>query len=245
MNYAYVYVNRLAGEEREELFLQLKHSIESLQEKERTHGSIHIFSDIVDSNIKNFSKTIGVFNRPIELSRNYVKDRLSLIDILAEKIIQLRDFDQEQDVALIDVDTEFRVQLPENFWSDDSAVFWKAEYYITQFRNLDKVLPMIPWDQIGINFDPSFVMYNTGVVYVPKKHRKEICEKALWITDFLNNGTFLPEDRYGSKLDEQIGLSIAVHDVYGRNGKIKTCEHIIHHFWEEKTQNIKWWKNNG
>jgi hypothetical protein len=243
MNYAYVYINKLEGNDREDLLQQLQHSVASLKEKEKDHGSIHIFSDITDLKIKDYCKGQGCFNKPTKILRNYSGNgSLSLIDILTEKIIQLKNFDKTQDVALIDVDTEFTVEIPKDYWQDDCAVFWKAEYYITQFRNLDRVLPQIPWAKIDIEFDPSFIMYNTGVVYIPKLYRKEICEKALWITDFLNNGKFLPEERYGNKLDEQIGLSIAVYDVYGRQGKIKTCEHFIHHYWEEKTKNIRWWE---
>jgi hypothetical protein len=239
LNYSYIYINRLHGEEKKDLYDQLTKSVELLKQKEINHGSIHIYSDINDQESINFCRNQGLFNHPTSLSRKYYEQD-SLIDILIEKTIQLKNFDQCQDVVLLDVDTLFLDNVPENFW--DTAVFWKPEYYITQFRNLDKVLPKIPWKDVEINFDNSFIMYNTGVVFIPKKHRKEICEKALWITDYLNNGLLKPDDRYGSKLDEQIGLSIAVHDVYGRNNVIKSCENIIHHFWEEKTKNIKWWR---
>jgi hypothetical protein len=239
MNYAYVYVNKLQGEERSDLFGQLCKSVETLKARDASHGSIHIYRDPTDVEVFNFCKDHGCFDHSITLTRNY-KDQ-NLLNILTEKIIQLKNFDKDQEVTLLDVDTAFIDSPPENSWSQNAAVLWKAEYYIMQFRNLDKILPLIPWAEIDIKFDESFIMYNTGVVYIPKSHRKEICEKALWITDYLNNGQFNPEDRYGSKLDEQIGLSIAIHDVFGRLGSIRTCEKIIHHFWEEKTKGIKWW----
>lgn len=244
MNYSYLYINKLIGEDRLDLFDQLKKSVEILNLVEKDYGSISLFIEPGDADVKDFSKKNGIFNREISLSRNYSKDgNISLIDILVEKIIQLKNFNQEQDTVLLDIDTVFKSSIPMNFWEDDRAVFWSAEYYITQFRNLDKVLPYIPWEEIDIKFTNDFIMYNTGVVYIPKKHRKEICEKALWITDYLNNGQFLPNDRFGNKLDEQIGLSIAVHDHYGKYGKIKTCEQYIHHYWDEKARGIKWWKN--
>ena len=244
MNYSYLYFNKLQGQDRIDLFDQLQKSVEVLNSFEKNHGSITLFVDGYDKEIKEFSRAHGLFNKEITLSRNYSKDgNTALIDILVEKIIQLKDFNQDQDTVLLDVDTLFKSPLPENFWPEDQAVFWSAEYYITQFRNLDKVLPYLPWEEIGIEFDKSFIMYNTGVVYIPKKHRKEICEKALWIADYLNNGKFLPEDRHGNKLDEQIGLSIAVHHYYGKHGKIKTCEQYIHHYWDEKAKGIKWWKD--
>ena len=232
----------MSGQDRVDLFDQLKKSVEILNQTEKDHGSITLFVDPSDTEVKDFAKSHGLFHKDISLSRNYTRDgNISLIDILVEKIIQLRDFNSNQDTVLLDVDTLFKDSVPENFWSKDQAVFWSAEYYITQFRNLDKVLPRLPWKEIGIDFNKDFIMYNTGVVYIPKQHRKEICEKALWITDYLNNGEFDPADRHGSKLDEQIGLSIAVHDYYGKYGNIKTCENIIHHYWEEKTKGIKWW----
>jgi len=211
---------------------------------EKRHGSVHLFVSPDDEEIREFSKKQGFFNKEITLSRNYNNDgNISSLDILVEKIIQLKDFDQHQDVVLLDVDTLFTDIVPEGYW-DDQAVLWAAEYYITQFRNLESVLPYIPWNKIGIEYDNSFIMYNTGVVYIPKNRRKEICEKALWITDYLNNGIFDPNDRYGNRIDEQIALSIAIHDAYGRQGKLKTCETFIHHFWEEKfkTQGNRWWE---
>lgn len=241
MNYSYIYLNRCLGQDRIDLFKQLEKSVKVLKEIEKDHGSVHIFSDVDDLEIKDFSRKQGLLNRPITLSRCYSNSgNLSLIDILTEKIIQLKNFNQYHDTVLLDVDTLFLKKIDKDFWND-SAVFWKAEYQIMQFRNLDRILPQIPWQDIDIKFDQSFLMYNTGVVYIPKKYRKEICEKALWITDYLNNGSLLPEDRHGNKLDEQIGLSIAVHDVFGREGKIKFCDQYIHHYWEEKTKGIRWW----
>jgi hypothetical protein len=172
MNYSYVYVNRLLGIERSDLFSQLKHSIDSLKKKELKHGSIHVFSDKDDFEIINFCREQGCFNNPISLSRQYSKDNISLIDILTEKIIQLKNFDNNQEVCLLDIDTEFIKAFPEDFWKKDQAVLWKPEYYITQFRNLDKVLPTLPWNELDIDFNESFIMYNTGVVYITKKHRK-------------------------------------------------------------------------
>jgi hypothetical protein len=84
-------------------------------------------------------------------------------------------------------------------------------------------------------------MYNTGVVYIPKEHRNEICRNALWIVDRLNDGKN-PEFRYGNKLDEQIGLSIATHHKYLDKGGVFTCKDLINHFWEEKVTGQKWWK---
>jgi hypothetical protein len=83
-------------------------------------------------------------------------------------------------------------------------------------------------------------MYNTGVVYIPKSERKEICKKALWITDRLNDWD---EDlRYGNKLDEQIGLSVAICDRYLFKESIFISNQIIDHFWESKANGEKWWK---
>ena len=239
MNYAYLYINRLQGQDRVDLFDQLKASIKSLKAMDIDHGSIYIFNDN-DPEIVEFCKEQGCFSRYINTTRNYG----GIIDILIEKINILKNFDPAQEVTLLDVDTLFTNPCPADLWPDKFAVFWSAEYYITQYRNLDKVLPQIPWNELSIRFDSNFIMYNTGVVYIPKAYRREVCDKALWIADKLNNGDFNPADRYGNKLDEQIGLSIAAYDMLGRSGRIKTCESFIHHFWQEKTQADKkpWWK---
>lgn len=242
MNYGYLYYNKLRGSDKKDLFDQLSKSIEVLKIKDQNYDFIYLYTDPDDEEIKTYSRNHGCVNKKINLSRKYDKDSdIILLDILVEKIIQLKNFDSTQDITLLDVDTLFLQSLPDDFWSIEKPVLWKPEYYITQYRNLDKILPEIPWHQIDIKFNNSFVMYNTGVIYIPKKHRKEICEKALWISDFLNNGIHRPEDRYGNKLDEQIGLSIAIHDVYGLEN-IRSCENYIHHYWEEKTKNIRWWE---
>lgn len=239
MNYAYLYINRLEGQAQIDLFEQLKASIRSLKRMDPNHGSIYIFNNN-DSEIAEFCEQQGCFSKYINTSRNYG----GLIDILIEKINILKNFDSAQEVTLLDVDTLFTNPVPEDAWTSQNAVFWSAEYYIIQYRNLDKVLPQVPWSDIGIFFDSGFVMYNTGVVYIPKTYRREVCDKALWIADKLNDGTFNPEERHGNKLDEQIGLSVAAYDMLGRSGRIKTCENFIHHFWEEKTRadGKRWWE---
>jgi len=233
----------MQGQKRQDFYAQVKKSIEVLKNKERNHGSIYLFTDTEDQEIKQYCSDQGCFNKEITLSRKYSTE-LSEIDILTEKIIQLKNFDQDQDIVLLDVDTLFKANIPEHFWQGDTAVVWRAEYYITQFRNLGNVIPNIPWNEIGIEYNEEFIMYNTGVVFIPKSLRKQVCEKALWITDYLNNGRFLPEDRHGNRLDEQIGLSIAIHEFFGKYGKLKTCDNLIDHFWEEKIQpnGKKWWE---
>jgi hypothetical protein len=233
----------MKDQKRQDFYDQIKKSVEVLKHTEKNYGSIYLFTDPEDQEIKQYCKDQGCFNKEITLSRQYGSE-LSEIDILTEKIVQLKNFDRDQDIVLLDVDTLFKSSIPEYFWQDDHAVVWRAEYYITQFRNLDKVLPSIPWNEIGINFDESFIMYNTGVVFIPKNLRKQVCEKALWITDYLNNGKFLSEDRHGNRLDEQIGLSIAIHEYFGKSGKLKTCEDLIDHFWEEKIRpdGRRWWE---
>jgi hypothetical protein len=243
MNYSYLYIDKYSGQDSDDFFAQLKKSVSVLKEKQPLRDNIYVFNDQVEGTIKDFCQQEGCIHQPITLSKNYPGSGGSApINILVEKIISLRDFDENKDIVLLDVDTLFLSPIPEVVWRDGIAAMWNYEYPLTQFRNLDRVLPHLPWSEIGIPFNNSYPMYNTGVVYIPKKHRKEICEKALWIVDKLNDGTYLPEDRAGSKLDEQIGLSIAVHDVYGKYGNVKLCYNVIHHYWKEKQDNIRWWE---
>jgi hypothetical protein len=153
-------------------------------------------------------------------------------------------FDEDKELVIMDIDTSFTQKIPHEYWDENHIVFDALEYPIMQWRNLDKVLPNIPWKQFDINFDSSFMMYNTGVIYLPKKFRKEICEKALKIVDYLNEN-FDPDERCGNKLDEQIALSIVAHDCYGRYGNIKFSSEYIHHYWKEKQEGINWWINSS
>lgn len=235
MNYAYLYVNEYKGQEKIDFFDQLKKSIEVLK-RCTIDPKIFVYHHEDDTEIVGYCNSNRINAVPIKFHRPFH----GIIRILVEKIFILRDFPEDEEIVLLDVDTLFRYNISDSIWQKH-PILWDAEYYITQFRNLDKVLPFLPWYEIDINFDTTYVMYNTGVVYIPKEHRREICQKALWITDRLNDGKN-PDFRYGNKLDEQIGLSIAIHEKYRNNGGIAVCKDMIDHFWEAKTQGLIWWK---
>jgi FkbM family methyltransferase len=240
MNFAYLYVNEYTGQDRVDFFSQLKKTVSTLKEKQRFYDNIYVFTT-PDQEAKEFCEQENLVYKEIAITKQYYNTR-TIIDILAEKIRILKDFDPALDVVLLDVDTLFLGWLADDEWNSERAVIWDVEYFLTDFRNLHSVLPKLPWYEVGISFNRSFRMYNTGVVYIPKDLRKEVCEKALWIVDKLNDGTYKPEVRHGNKLDEQIGLSIALHHYYGRFDKMGAAKVAIHHFWEEKAKGIRWWE---
>lgn len=241
MNYAYLFIDNLNGHSYENGFNELKASISVLKEYKNFNDLILVFNnELIGKNVDFFKKE-DIKHLHIKLSRNYQSNTINPITILVEKLVSLINFDQNEDIVLMDVDTSIIQKIPQDYWNSNYIVFDALEYPIMQWRNLDKVLPQIPWKQFDINFDDSFMMYNTGVVYIPKKFRKEICEKALKIVDYLNDN-FDPEERYGNKLDEQIALSIVAHDCFGRFGHIKFSNNYIHHHWAEKQNGIKWWE---
>lgn len=243
MNYGYIFVDNLNGHSYEEGFGQLKYSIRDLKKYRTPDEKIYIFNNELEGRNIQFFEQENIDHRYITLSRNYNKsDDINPLNILVEKIISLMNFDEDKDLVLMDIDTSLTQKIPHDFWDENYVVFDALEYPIMQWRNLDKVLPHIPWKQFDINFDSSFMMYNTGVIYLPKKFRKEICEKSLKIVDYLNEN-FDPDERYGNKLDEQIALSIVTHDLYGRFGNIKFSNEYIHHYWKEKQEGINWWSN--
>ena len=239
MNFAYLYINEYENEQDKiDFFEQLKKSIELLK-RYTTNPNIYIYHSHDDSQIQEYCISSGYISKPITYHRPFT----GLIRILVEKIFILLDFSADQDVVLLDVDTVFKTYVDDSTWGD-APILWSAEYYITQFRNLDKILPALPWYEVDINFDPSYIMYNTGVVYVPKEGRKEVCRKALWVVDRLNDGKD-PEFRYGNKLDEQIGLSIAISDRYLHKKTIFIANQVIDHFWESKAKGERWWEQIG
>lgn len=239
MNFAYLYINEYDNEQDKfDFFEQLKKSIELLN-RHTQNPKIYIYHSAGDNEIQDYCLTNGYISKSISYHRPFT----GLIKILVEKIFILLDFPDDQDVVLLDVDTAFKSYTDDSVWGS-IPILWSAEYYITQWRNLDKILPSLPWYEVDIKFDTSYIMYNTGVVYIPKKERKEICRKALWITDRLNDGKD-PEFRYGNKLDEQIGLSIAICDRYLYKEGIFISNQIIDHFWESKAKGEKWWEQIG
>lgn len=243
MNYAYLFVDTLQGHGYEDAFAQLKKSVETLKAVTPNYESIHIFNNEKHGKIYEFCQEQGCYHRYIELSRDYHgSSSFQPITILVEKIIQLRNFDPDKEIVLIDIDTVFTNPVPQGIWGKFNSVMWNAEFYLTEWRNLGNVLPLLPWQELGIDFDDSYPMYNSGVVYIPKERRFELCEKALKIVDLLNDGTFAPEDRLGNKLDEQIALSIVLHHTYGKYGALYYSDGFIYHYWQEKQQGIRWWE---
>jgi hypothetical protein len=242
MNYAYLFVDNLNGHSYNNGLNELKSSVLSLKNIE-SYDSIQVFNNEIDGkNVKYFKKEDIIHNQ-INLSRNYKgSDNFNPINILVEKIICLMNYDENEDIVLLDIDTSFTNKVPKNYWNENYIVLDNIEYPIMQWRNLDKILPQISWKNFDIKFDDSFMMYNTGVIYIPKKIRRELCEKALSIVDYLNDN-FSPEERCGNKLDEQIALSIVLHDTYGRFGHIKLSNEFIHHHWDDRQNGIEWWKN--
>ena len=245
MNYGYIFVDSLNGHSYEDGFSQLKYSIKSLKDKKQEIEGIYVFNNESEGRNIEFFNQQNINHKHISLSRNYNKsDDINPLNILVEKIISLMNFDEDKELVIMDIDTSLTQKIPHDYWDENYIVFDALEYPIMQWRNLDKVLPNIPWKQFDINFDDSFMMYNTGVIYLPKKFRKEICEKALSIVDYLNEN-FDPDERYGNKLDEQIALSIVAHDCYGKFGNIKFSNEYIHHYWKEKQEGINWWTNSS
>lgn len=243
MNYAYLFIDTLQGHDYDDAFAQLKKSVEVLKTMVPNYESIHIFNNEKNGKVYEFCQEQGCYHRYIELAREYYSSNsLQPINILVEKIIQLRNFDPDKDVVLLDIDTVFTKPVPEDTWTPFNAVLWNAEFYLTEWRNLGNVLPHLPWATLGIDFNEFYPMYNSGVVYIPKDQRFRLCEKALKIVDLLNDGTFAPEDRLGNKLDEQIALSIVIHDAYGKSGSLLYSDNFIYHYWQEKQQGIRWWE---
>lgn len=240
MNFAYLYVNEYTGHDRVDFFDQLKKSVAVLKDRQRFYDDIYVFSTH-DEELKSYCKSEQLIYKEITITKQYYEKR-TIIDILAEKIRVLKDFDSNKEVVLLDVDTLFQGHLADSEWKSDIAVVWDLEYCLTDYRNLHLVLPKLPWNEVGILFDHTFKMYNTGVVYIPKEARKEICDIAMWVVEKLNDGTYKPEVRQGNKLDEQIGLSIALHHYYGQYDKMGIAKQAIHHYWEEKAKGIRWWE---
>lgn len=243
MNYAYLFVDNLNNHSYITGLNELQASVSSLKRVEN-YDSIYAFNNETTGKNLGYFNRENIFHKHISLSRNYSgSNNINPISILVEKIISLMNFDENEDIVLLDIDTTFKKAIPKDFWNPNYVIFDNIEYPIMQWRNLDKVLPQIPWRQFDINFNSSFNMYNTGVIYIPKKFRRELCEKALKIVDYLNDN-FDSAERHGGKLDEQIALSIVCHDTYGRFGNIKFSNEYIHHHWDDKQNGINWWKKS-
>lgn len=236
MNYGYLFVRTYKDLECTNCFEQLKKSIQSIKDYDPFHEDITIYADNVDEELNKYASDNNISLQQITVSRDY--SGLPIASVLVEKIIALLNYNADKEVVFLDLDTTF-TSTPD--WNLETAYLWEQEYPLLSARNLDTVLPFIPWSEIGIEFDENYSMKNTGVIFIPKEDRKEVCTKALWIADYLNNGLYSPEDRIGNKLDEQIGLSIVLEHVFGRHGKLQFAKPFIYHYWAENMDGIKWW----
>jgi len=244
MNYCYLFVDNLNGHPYVDGFHELTKSISVLKQTQGKENPVYVFNNEIEGKIFDFCQQQNLTHIYHPLTRNYSgSDKINPISILVEKINVLNRFDENQDIVFLDTDTAFTQKVDEQYWDENHVVLHNIEYFLCDWRNLGSILPRLDWKQIGVEFDRTFPMYNTGVIYIPKRFRKELTEKALWIVDQLNNGEFPPEERMGNKLDEQIALSIVLHDTFGRYGHIKLCHDSIYHYWAEKQNGIKWWEN--
>jgi len=175
MNYGYIFIDNLNGHVYDDGFNQLKKSISVLKKTKIDYDNIYIFNNEKEGKVVDYCKQENLVHIYINLSRRYDKsDTVNPISILVEKIIALRDFDLEKDIVLLDIDTTFISKPPVGIWNNSDVVLNDAEYYLTQWRNLDKVLPKIPWNEIEISFKDDYIMYNTGVIYIPRSVRKKM-----------------------------------------------------------------------
>lgn len=236
MNYGYLFVRNYKDLKCSNCFEQIKKSIQSIKDFDPAHEDIIIFADSIDNDLQEYARNNNITLQQITVSREY--NGSAIASVLVEKIIALLNYDQNKEIVFLDLDTTF-TDTPD--WNLETAYLWEPEYPLLSARNLDTVLPFIPWQEIGIEFDETFSMKNTGVIFIPKEDRKEVCSKALWIADYLNNGMYKPEDRSCNKLDEQIGLSIVLEQYYGKQGKLQFASSFVYHYWAENMDGIKWW----
>lgn len=237
MNYGYLFITDYEGSPCNNCFDQLKRSIKSIKDVVEEYKSIVIFTNNITEQLKTYGETEEVKIIEIPIVRNY--SGLPIASVLAHKIFVLQNFDKDEEIVLLDLDTKFKSKPN---WDLNTATLWTQEYQLISARNLHTVLPFIPWETIGINFTEQFTMKNTGVIFIPKEDRKELCEKAIWITDYLNNGSHKPEDRSCNKLDEQIALSIVLEDKYLKYGRLTYAISFVDHYWAENMQGIRWWE---
>lgn len=237
MNYGYLFITDYEGSPCNNCFEQLKTSIQSIKDVVVNYKSINIFTNTITEELRAYSQAEGVHIVQIPIVRNY--SGVPIASVLVHKIFVLRDFDETEEIVLLDLDTKFTSKPA---WDVNTAMIWAVEYPLLSARNLHTVLPYIPWETIGVKFTEQFTMKNTGVVFIPKADRKELCEKAIWVVDYLNSGQYPPEDRSCNKLDEQIAFSILLEDKYSRDGRLRSTESHVYHYWAENMQEIRWWE---
>lgn len=185
-------------------------------------------------------KCYSIEIHPVFPSRCFPGD--TILNILVEKIMAMRDIAEGCECVVIDLDTEIVGNFHEILGKPPVVTAWPIlcarEYPLYSERNLGNVLPQIQFESLGIDFDPAFYMYNTGFIFIPSIVRRVLCAKALLLVDAIHR--FAAEDRYGDKLDEQIALSIVLQSQFRHN--ILTVEgRFLKHFWREAMAGKKWW----
>lgn len=243
MKYLYLVVEEYQGRRLiSDILPKFEFSLSSLyQVIPKSLGNVVVYSFCPSSDLLELCARHNTRVQTIRQARTYPGDphnpRPFILDILVEKIVVLRDFPESEECVLLDLDTKVLADFLGLF--DTRPVMGIREYPLLSERNLHKVLPFMPFEEMGIRWNPDFFMYNSGFLFIPSKVRRQLCEKALLIVDRMN-AMFPGGERYGNGLDEQIAFSIAIQDHFQQN--IQTVEgQYFKHFWPESMAGETWW----
>ncbi len=245
MNYVYLLVPGCNGYGQNYCGLEkLKFSIDSLKKNTNKYNKIYVYygydntsferindikiyceeNNLIGVNIGNLKHDFGICHAS-GISNPY------RLNILIEKIYILINHDENEEICFIDIDTEFNTEIDNYVFDYKTPILWANEHKLLCGRDLRKF-----FKTMNYYVDPESIMFNSGVIYIPKENRKKIGEESLNLVLEMNKY----EDclRVARDLDEQIALSIIIYKHYKN---VNLFKDILNHYWEKVHREEKYW----
>lgn len=246
MNFAYLLVEGCYGYGKDyEGLPKLKFSIDSLRKNFDDVQNIYLYygydelvqKDVdkiekfcADNNVilKNFGKLKHQFAKSFRESSNPYQQSL-----LIEKMYMLKNHDKNEDICYVDLDTEFTPAMKNYKFDLNRPMFHKKEDILVNVRHLGDF-----FNKKKMRVPDTYRMYNSGIIFVPKRKRQEIGRIAVGLILRFNSDPD-DRDRICNRLDDQIAISIAVQNAYK---EINLMEDRVLHYWSSVIENNRYWE---
>lgn len=249
MNYVYLLVPGCNGYGKNYCGLEkLKFSIDSLKNNTTKYNKIYLYYGYDESCIDKM-ESIERFcndNNIIGINFGYLKHDFGIcharcisnpyrLNILVEKIYILINHNLDEEICVVDIDTEFNKNIDEYQIDITKPILWENEGVLLHKRNLKEFFKTMNYE-----VDSTTNMYNTGFIFVPSNIRKQIGEESIKLVMEMNK--YEDSQRCAKDLDEQIALSVIIHKYF--KGNINFFNKILNHYWRKVHNNEEYWISN-
>lgn len=227
---------------------KLKFSIDSLKKNTINYNKIYLYYGYDETSferiepIQNFCSdnniigiNIGKLKHDFGICHARGISNPYRLNILVEKIYILINHDPSEEICFIDIDTEFHKNINNYEFDLSKPILWENEGNLYNSRHLGNF-----FNSINYELDPSTMMYNTGVIFIPLNIRNQIGQEAINLVLEMNK--YDDSQRVAKDLDEQIALSVIIHKYFKNN--INFFNNVLNHYWSKVHNGEEYWITN-